>query len=154
VTELAFPFAQDRRWWKVNRDHQAGRELADRHYSRRTVGGHDFMSCGRTFVLLTECHRAVWGVIENDDPTGGRHWRCSIFRNEGAGLSSDLIREATGLTFDYWDLTFGRPAVPLRTEVDPRKTKHKRDPGRCFIKAGWKRIGITNGLVILEAPGQ
>lgn len=42
--------------------------------------------------------------------------------------------------------------APTWTEVDPRKTRRKRDPGRCFIKAGWRVVGESNGLVVLEAP--
>ncbi len=29
--------------------------------------------------------------------------------------------------------------------VDPGKVKHKRDPGRCYIKAGFKFVGKTKG---------
>lgn len=149
----AFGFAQDRRWWKVRRVHPAARALADRHYSRQTVGAVEFMSSGQTLVLLTEDQRAVWGVIANLDPAGGLRWRCSIFRNEGAGLSSDLIREATAITYRYWETRFGgRPIVPLTTEVDGSKTRRKRDPGRCFIRAGWSVIDNRRGLTILQAP--
>lgn len=45
-----------------------------------------------------------------------------------------------------------RPAEPLETEVDPTKTRHKRDPGRCFRRAGWTVTGERRGLVILRAP--
>ena len=44
------------------------------------------------------------------------------------------------------------PVVPLQTEVDPSKTRRKRDPGRCFLRAGWRLVGERRGLVILEAP--
>lgn len=143
----------DGRWHKVKRTDPRARALADRHYSRQTVGARDFMASGKTFVLLTDCARAVWGVIENLDPVGNRRWRCSIFRNEGAGLSSDLIKEATARTYEYWRRRHGGlPAVPLTTEVDPGKTRSKRDPGRCFIRAGWRRRGVVRGLVVLEAP--
>lgn len=38
------------------------------------------------------------------------------------------------------------------TFVDPRKTRHKRDPGRCFLRAGFKRVGATKeeGLIALQ----
>lgn len=86
-------------WYRVDRCHWRARELADRHYSRQTVGARDFMSAGRVFVLVTHCGRAVWGAVENKDPSGALRWRVSIFRNEGAGLSSVLIREATDRTY-------------------------------------------------------
>jgi hypothetical protein len=81
-------------------------------------------------------------------------WRVSIFRNESPVLSSELVREATDRTRDYWRRHYGgEPSAPLRTEVDPIKTRRKRDPGRCFIKAGWRVVGETkSGLVQLEAP--
>lgn len=146
-------FFDDGAWVKVERCHPQARALADRHYSRQTVGARDFMASGKTLVLLTRCARAVWGCIENLDPVGNLRWRCSIFRNEGGGLSSDLVREATVRTFDFWRRTHGLPSVPLQTEVDPRRTRTKRDPGRCFLKAGWFVIGVRRGLVILQAPG-
>jgi hypothetical protein len=126
------------------------------HYSRQTPGAAEFMSSGKTLVMLAENNRAVWGVIENRVPGGPElRWRCSMFRNLGAGLSSTLIREATHITFAYWINHYGGlPPVPLRTEVDPAKTRRKRDPGRCFIRAGWLRVGTHRGLVFLEAPGE
>lgn len=146
-------FADSSPWMRVKRNDRRARVLADRHYSRQTVGAVDFMASGKTFVLLTHEADAVWGVIENMDPAGNRRWRCSIFRNEGGGKSSDLIREATRLTYRHWQRhCHGLPAVPLTTEVDPEKTRRKRDPGRCFLRAGWRRIDVRRGLIVLEAP--
>lgn len=143
-------------WRNVRRNDVRARELADGHYSRQTPGADEFMSSGRTFVLLAEVDgkRAVWGAIENLDPAGGRRFRCSIFRNETSLLSSDLVREATALTLDRWRRVFGwSGSPPLTTEVDPTKTRHKRDPGRCFRKAGWFVIDEDRrGLVVLQAP--
>jgi hypothetical protein len=69
-------------------------------------------------------------------------------------LSSLLVAEATARTYEFWRRHYGGlPSVPLRTEVDPEKTRRKRDPGRCFLKAGWRVAGETkSGLVRLEAP--
>jgi hypothetical protein len=37
------------------------------------------------------------------------------------------------------------------TFVDPTKTKKKRDPGRCYRKAGFRQVGYTKGgLVALQ----
>jgi len=66
----------------------------------------------------------------------------SCFRNEGAGLSSELIREAIAATLHRW------PDVPdlgMITFVDAGKVRRKRDPGRCYIRAGFKHIGETKG---------
>lgn len=56
-------------------------------------------------------------------------------------------------TFDFWRRSpGGLPSVPLQTEVDPSKTRRKRDPGRCFRKAGWIKVDERRGLIIFEAP--
>ena len=71
---------------------------------------------------------------------------CAVFRNEGEQLSSFLIGRAQKLARQRW------PGERLYTYVDPRKTRHKRDPGRCFRRAGWRPCGETKGgLQILEA---
>lgn len=129
-------------WRPVSKADVHARELADRHYSRQTRGSPQFMPPGPTLVLLTHDARAVWGVALNLDPMGTLRWRCTIFRNEGPVRSSDLVREATALTFSLWRSEHGElPSVPLTTEVDPEKTRRKRDPGRCFLRAGWTSVG-------------
>ena len=150
---VQLPLGHSGAWVPVHRCHPEGRVLADRHYPRQTPGAREFLPPGRTFLLLTVCGRAVWGVVQNLDPAGGRRWRCSIFRNEGAGLSSELIREATQRTYEHWVERYGGlPDLPLTTEVDPRRTRRKRDPGRCFRRAGWAVDGEQGGLVVLRAP--
>lgn len=117
------------------------------------MGASEFLTVGKTLVLVTACERAVWGCIEHKDPAGNWVWRNAMFRNEGAGLSSDLVREATERTIAYWARHYGLPTTYwLRTEIDPNKTRRKRDPGRCFRRAGWKPLGLVNGLFHLEAP--
>lgn len=129
--------------------------LADRHYSRQTRGGRQFMPPGKTLVLLTSDARAVWGVCWNKDPRGGKQFRCTIFRNESAMLSSTLIVEATTLS-QAWARSKGI-TEPLRTTVDPKRVRRKRDPGRCFLRAGWRVVGHAKGhrhrnAIVLEAP--
>jgi hypothetical protein len=147
-----FPF--DGHWSQVTRCDVRARALADRHYSRQTVGAAEFMASGQTLVMLTHDASAVWGVIHNLDPVGNHRWRCSIFRNEGPVLSSLLVGEATDRTYAYWDSHYGGPPpATLTTEIDPKRTRRKRDPGRCFLRAGWtRRPGLTRGLVVLDAP--
>lgn len=104
---------------------------------------------GRKMVLLTPCARAllVWREFVSKDPTAGAgDVNCAIFRNEGAGLSSDLIRAAMALAWSRW------PGARLYTYVNARKVR-SRNPGYCFICAGWRRCGVTQErrLVILEA---
>lgn len=129
--------------------------FVDRHYSRQTHGSNQILAPGET--LLLEGDRSVWGVVHNFDPgqDDTRRWRCTIFRNEGGGRrSSDLIRLATSMTFDYWPRAYGRlPSVPLTSEVDVDKVRHKRDPGRCFRKAGWELWSCWNQHLFI-APGE
>jgi hypothetical protein len=152
-------FRDSRLWHQVKRCDVRARELADRHYSRQTPGAAEFMANGRTLVLLTLDARAVWGVIENNDPHGGRHWRCAIFRNEGTTLSSRLVEEATAETIKHWRRKYhALPPVALTTEIDPTQTRPKLHPGRCFREAGWTVVEVSNRsnrhkeLVILRAP--
>ena len=72
---------------------------------------------------------------------------CSIFRNEGPDLSSELIREACAITRFFWTIE----ADPwIITFVDPAKVRRKRDAGRCFLRAGFTRVGTTkkSGLLV------
>ena len=42
------------------------------------------------------------------------------------------------------------PELGMVTFVDPDATRRKRDPGRCFLRAGFERAGETaGGLVAL-----
>lgn len=148
--ELALPAVPG--WHRVWRRDPRALALADRHYSRQSHGSDQFMPPGRVLVLLTADGLAVWGACENLDPAGGRRWRVTIFRNEGPMLSSDLVRAATEKTRAHWIARYGGLPGPLETEVDPRKTRRKRDPGRCFRRAGWVVVGRRRGLVVLRAP--
>lgn len=111
------------------------------------------MPPGETLVLLSRDGGAVWGACCNLDPVGNLRWRVTIFRRESGPLASELIREATALTFARWRERGGIPPVPLTTEIDPAKTRRKRDPGRCFVRAGWEIVDRNRrGLVVLRAP--
>lgn len=64
-------------------------------------------------------------------------WTCTIFRNEGLWLSSDLVRGAE----DYL-LSSGKTIGPdgLITYVFDSKVK-SANPGFCFKIAGWRVRG-------------
>lgn len=99
---------------------------------------------------------AVWVACHNFEPgkTDTRRWRCTVFRREGGPRASALIEVATAFTYDHWRRNYAWPSVPLETEVDPAKVRHKRDPGRCFVRAGWKphRCTIASRQLVLRAP--
>lgn len=118
--------------------------LADRHYNRQKIGAPQFVPPGRSVVLLTEPADALW-VSSWPLEQYTRHawagaWVCSLFRNEGPDLSSELIAEAVAATRSAW----GEPPVlGMVTFVDQTKVRRKRDPGRCFIRAGFEVAGRT-----------
>lgn len=146
------------RWSAVSKVNAQVRQLADRHYSRKTPGATQFAPPGRTLVLVGPDGRAAWvtcwPLLEYTLHGLGDAWLCTLFRNEGAGLSSELIREAVAATRWRW------PDVPpsgMVTFVDQGKVRPKRDPGRCFLRAGFvrlPRVTKDRGLVILQLAPQ
>lgn len=140
------------RWTESHRFDTRALPLADRHYNRRKVGSPQFVPPGRCFVLLTPEADALW-VTSWPFAEYVRHawagaWVNSLFRNESAHLSSELIREALAATRWF----FGEPPpLGIITFVDAGKVRRKRDPGRCYTKAGFRRVGHTKGgLVALQ----
>jgi len=132
------------------------------HYSRRNPGGRTFTGVGQEIVLLSSCGKAVWAVVRQRTPTPrgktvATHptpfvWRNMLFRNLGAGLSSDLIRSATTETYRHWLLRYGTlPTERLRTEVDTKRVQ-SRNPGYCYLCAGWERGPTKRGKLFLYAP--
>ena len=114
--------------------------LADRHYSRRTVGARQFCYSGRKLVLR-DCPGSVlfvwmWPYDDHrlDDQTG---YNCAIFRNESSRLSSDIILEAERCATNYWG--------PNRfyTYVDAGKVK-SANPGYCFKVAGYRFVRLAS----------
>jgi hypothetical protein len=126
--------------------------LADRHYTRQKPGSPQFVPPGRCLVLLTACERALWvsswPMAEYVKHAWAGAWMCTMFRNEGAGLSSELILSAVAATRAFWGEA---PPLGMVTFVDPRKTRRKRDPGRCFRRAGFQPVGWTkSGCLALQ----
>lgn len=75
-----------------------------------------------------------------------------LFRNLGAGLSSELIRSATEATYAAWIERYGAlPEERLRTEVDTRRVR-SANPGYCYKMAGWETDRIVRGKLYLFAP--
>lgn len=134
------------RWRLSHRADKAALPLADRHYNRQKIGSPQFVSPGRCVCLLTACEQALWVTswpfADYVKHAWGGAWVNSLFRNEGAGLSSELIRQAVAATRAVWPEP---PALGMITFVDAGKTRHKRDPGRCYRKAGFKHVGFTRG---------
>lgn len=134
------------RWERSHRFDPRAVRIADRHYNRRKPGTPQFVPPGRNLVFLTPDESALW-VTSWPFAEYVRHawpgaWVNSCFRNEGGGLSSDLIREAIAASRALWPAV---PALGLITFVDASKTRHKRDPGRCYRRAGFHHVGFTKG---------
>lgn len=139
-------------WVTSHRFDRRALPLADRHYSRRKPGSRQFVAPARCMVLITPALDALW-VTTWPFPRYVRHawpgaWICSLFRNESTLLSSVLIREAISVT--RFELGTA-PENGMVTFIDPTKVRHKRDPGRCFRRAGFQPVGLTKrGLIVLQ----
>lgn len=133
-------------WHLSWRTDPRGRAIADRHYNRQSVGANNFVPPGRCLVLVTEPADALW-VTSWPYAEYVRHawagaWMNSCFRNESDHLSSVLIRAGVAATLARWP---DPPELGMVTFVDAGKVRRKRDPGRCYLRAGFKRIGTTQG---------
>lgn len=147
MSEQPYLFGSESGPWIPIRDgNPTGMSIFMRHYTardRRKV--FQFVGPGEKLVLITQDARAlfVWRKFISD--AGETGVNCAVFRNEGAGLSSDLIRAADSVAAQRW------PNERLYTYVDPSRVRHKRDPGRCFLKAGYRRCGTTkSGKLVFE----
>lgn len=139
-------------WDRAFRADPRSASLADRHYNRQSIGSAQFVPPGRCLVLR-HGSEAVW-VTSWPFPEHVKHawpgaWINSLFRKEcDCCLASTMIREAVAHTLAEW------PDVPdlgIVTFVDASKVRHKRDPGRCYLKAGFRKVGHTaGGLIVLQ----
>ena len=130
MSSLPLPF-DDRPLFPVSRRDRAARELADRHYSRRTVGADQFIYAGRAIVLRDAARSAVFAWLHpldefRDDGRFGFH--NVLFRNEGPRRSSDLILDA-----ELWALELWGPGQAW-TFVDPRHVR--RSESRLLLQGG------------------
>lgn len=132
-------------WCISNRFDPDAVKLADRHYNRQKIGTNQFVPPGRCLVLITPDGGALWVTsypfAEYVKHAWAGAWVNSIFRRESGPLASDLIRAAVAITRTIWN----PPPMGIVSFIDAAKTRHKRDPGRCYRKAGWKHVGFTKG---------
>lgn len=140
-------------WQLSNRADPRAREIADRHYNRQKPGTPQFVPPGRCLVLYaeTDTGQAFWvtswpfAQYVKHDWAGA--WVCSAFRNEGAGVASDMIREAVACTIAH----FGNPPpLGMITFIDQRKVKPTMVHGvptwgRTYELAGFIPAGKTKG---------
>lgn len=140
-------------WRLSHRFDRRALPLADRHYNRQNVGSPQFVPPGSPVVLLTENADALWVSLKQKqefmDHDWPGAWMNTLFRNESKILSSLLIRDAVAATLGIWG---SPPPQGFVTFIDTTKVRHKRDPGRCYLKAGFKAVGYTktNRLLVLQ----
>lgn len=139
-------------WLATWRSDPGARRLADRHYNRQKIGAREFVPPGRCLVLVTSSYDALWitswPFAQYVKHAWAGAWVCSAFRNEGDALASALVTEAVAATRAH----FGDPPdLGMITFVNPDKIRRTRQPGRCFLKAGFRHVGATQGgLVALQ----
>jgi len=128
-------------WRLTNKGDWRAAAIADDHYSRRTPGSPQFMPPGETIVLISYEADAIWGWWRPHPRSGIKSmngldgWTCTIFRNTGSILSSELVLDAEGCLED-------RPPGPdgLITYVWDSKVR-STNPGYCFKRAGYVVTG-------------
>ena len=132
-------------WWIVSdRADPASVRIADRHYNRQKIGSPQFVPPRRCFVLRHEPDAlwvTSWPFAEYVRHAWPGAWVNSLFRNESERLSSELIIEAVAHSRSKWE----PPPLGIISFVDADKTRRKRDPGRCYRRAGWTHVGFTKG---------
>lgn len=131
--------------WHISwRADPAVRPIADRHYNRQKVGAKQFAPPGRVLVLRRPhaFWMTSWPIAKYVKHAWAGAWVNSAFRREpeDPALASDLILSAIAATRWYYGWA---PEPGLVSFVDATKVARKRDPGRCFIRAGFKLVGHT-----------
>lgn len=139
------------RWHRSHRADPAARVLADRHYNRQKVGSPQFVPPGSCLVLLSDCGRAFWvtsaPLAQYVKHAWAGAWVCSAFRSEGAGVASELIRDAVAATIAFYGAP---PALGMITFVDRSKVKPTMVHGKpvwgwTYLRAGFVEAGETKG---------
>jgi len=144
-------------WELSHRQDQRARRVADRHYNRQTPGSPQFVPPGRCCVLYASDDKgqAVWNTswpfAEYTKHEWAGAWVNSLFRNEGMGLSSDLIREAVAATrwFHRNEESWNDPMPEdgMITFIDESEVQSD-NPGYCYLCAGFERVGRTEGGLV------
>lgn len=142
-------------WREVHKGDKICRELADRHYSRQTVGHPMFTRPGYNLVLRASGplgHAAwVWfrpkwesGIKGTMRKDGLFAIECTLFRNESGLLSSVLIQEAE-IWLARWkhacDVDWPDGAITgIRADATVKRRSRSALPGHCYRMAGWESL--------------
>ncbi len=138
-------------WRRSHRADRPSRLIADRHYNRQKVGTTQFVPPGRCLVLRSDDDLSLWVTVW---PKFAQHdwvgaWMNTCFRREGGEhQASTMIRAAVAATLSLWP---DPPDQGMVTFVDRSKVRSKRNPGYCYLKAGFTHVGFTRkGLWVLQ----
>jgi hypothetical protein len=138
--------AFDDRLIVTNHFDQEMRLLADRHYSRRTVGTRQFLYSGRKLVIRNADGTVLFAWLYPDPAMrmdGQSGYNCAMFRNESGRRSSEIILECEAMAKAKWGVN------RMFTYVNPCKIRSP-NPGYCFKQAGWEYRGMSqSGLHLL-----
>lgn len=136
-------------WQVTKKTDDSCRQLADRHYSRQTVGAVNFCRPGRNYVLRTLEANSVWVSYYSkyrDDKFDAIE--CTLFRNESSYLSSELILLASLMSFQH----FGESAPKTIITYVKADSVKSSNAGYCYLKAGYRKLKHTSsrGLLTYE----
>ena len=141
----------DQRWCISHRADPAAARLADRHYNRQKIGSPQFAPPGSCCVFLSDCGRAFW-ITSAPFAQYVKHawagaWVCSAFRSEGAGVASELIRQAVAATIAHYGSppSLGMITFIDRDKVRPTIVRGEKMWGWTYRKAGFIEAGYTKG---------
>lgn len=148
--------ARPHAWIQIYDGDPRARAIYNRHYSSRRYldGRHNrprlkIVGPGEYLMYITadESSLFVWRRFINNCQPAQFGVYCAVFHNGNPEryLSSELILDAEQYAWDRW------PGARLYTFIAVDQVRRKRDPGRCFRKAGWRDCGKTKGgLLIME----
>ncbi len=124
-------------WIPVKDADDRARALFLRHYSamhyRDGRKRRKFIGPGEYICLLTLKCDALFAWRKFINKSGQQGVNCSVFRNEGELVSSDIIKEEDEIEWQKW------PRERLYTYVNAKKIR-STNPGYCFLQAGFQRI--------------
>ena len=135
-------------WVLSDRADPLANAVAKRHYNCQTPHSRQWVKPGSCVCFRTPEAGAIWSssrpFAQYVKHAWAGAWENSTFRNERQDLylSSDLIRAAVAITLWLWK---SPPPLGMVTFVDAGKTRRKRDPGRCYRRAGFTHVGFTQG---------
>lgn len=144
-------------WKHVHHLDERARALADRHYSRQTIGAREFCPPGNKIVLLGLNDDALW-VSHRPDPNadlekrrmdGFDYWDNPYFRNESRERAGELIFQAMAITMFLWGYQ-QLPPDGFHTFIDPHKVKPIKEHGKAVY--GWVYRLEQSGLPFKEYP--